>query len=128
MSWRNHSDPDGHASAIGTITPPANGTVVANADRTLSYTPKAGFTGTDTFLYAVNDGRGGSAQGSVAVIVRNRSPVAGANSVVTDANTPVRNRRPRQRQRPRRRPRARRRRHRPGPPTAPPSVNADLDD
>ena len=86
----NDSDPDGHALAVGTITQPANGTVVANADRTLRYTPKAGFTGTDTFGYALNDGRGGSVQGSVAMIVRNRQPAAGADSAATDANTPVR--------------------------------------
>src|SRR3954468_15514168 len=57
----NDSDPDGHVLAVSSATQPANGTVVVNADRTISYTPKAGFIGTDSFGYTVNDGRANTA-------------------------------------------------------------------
>ncbi len=37
-------------------TPPADGTVLLNADGSFSYTPNAGFWGTDSFSYTVTDG------------------------------------------------------------------------
>src|SRR5262249_62264372 len=36
-------------------TNPANGTLKLNGDGSFSYTPKPGFTGTDTFSYTVSD-------------------------------------------------------------------------
>ena len=55
------SDPDGHAFAISDTTDPLNGTVVVNADGTMTYTPNAGFVGVDTFTYTIcvdiTDGR-----------------------------------------------------------------------
>ncbi|MBN2270318.1 MAG: tandem-95 repeat protein, partial [Sedimentisphaerales bacterium] len=45
----------------GPTGPTANGgTVTLNGDGTFTYTPPAGFSGTDTFLYYVNDGYGNS--------------------------------------------------------------------
>ena len=85
----NYGDPDGHALGVGVTAQPANGTTVVNADRTITYTPKMGFVGTDTFGYAIYDGRGGTASGSAAVTVRNRPPVATADSAATDANRAV---------------------------------------
>jgi hypothetical protein len=85
----NDSDPDGHPLKINAVTQPANGMVVINPDKTVTYTPAPGFTGSDGFTYTVGDGRGGTAQGTVTVTVRNRPPVAGADSAATDANTPV---------------------------------------
>ncbi|MDV3470296.1 Ig-like domain-containing protein, partial [Stenotrophomonas sp. C3(2023)] len=42
------------ANPVVTIAvPPTNGTAVVNADGSLSYTPTAGFTGTDTLTYQV---------------------------------------------------------------------------
>lgn len=46
---------DNGATAIVRHTNPANGSVTVNADGTISYTPKAGFTGTDTFTYTASD-------------------------------------------------------------------------
>jgi hypothetical protein len=71
----NDTDPDGNAltvSAVGASAcatcAPASGTVVRNANNTVTYTPSAGATaGTDTFGYTVSDGRGGVAQGLVTV-------------------------------------------------------------
>ena len=43
------------ATAVVRHTSPANGTVTVNADGTFTYTPKAGFKGTDTFTYTATD-------------------------------------------------------------------------
>ncbi|HEV7256531.1 MAG TPA: Ig-like domain-containing protein [Bosea sp. (in: a-proteobacteria)] len=45
---------------------PANGTLVFNADGTYKYTPAAGFSGTDSFSYLVNDGHGGIVESVVS--------------------------------------------------------------
>ncbi|MCE8514535.1 tandem-95 repeat protein, partial [Ruegeria pomeroyi] len=52
----NDSDPDGDSLTVSGASDPANGSVVVNADNTLSYTPDANFNGTDTFTYTVSDG------------------------------------------------------------------------
>ncbi|MFC4242840.1 esterase-like activity of phytase family protein [Gryllotalpicola reticulitermitis] len=46
---------DKGATAVVRSTQPSNGTVTVNADGSFSYTPKAGFTGTDTFTYTASD-------------------------------------------------------------------------
>ena len=99
-SLANDNDPDGHALSVSAVTQPANGAAVINTDQTITYTPKAAFAGADSFAYTVCDGHGGTAQGTVAITVRNRSPVAGADSAVTDARHAGRDCGPRQRQRP----------------------------
>jgi len=52
----NDSDPEGDClTAVLTVEPTA-GTVTLNANGSFTYTPNAGFTGTDTFLYVADDG------------------------------------------------------------------------
>jgi hypothetical protein len=46
---------DDGATAVVQNTSAANGTVTVNADGTFSYTPKAGFKGTDTFTYTATN-------------------------------------------------------------------------
>ncbi|GAA4184281.1 hypothetical protein GCM10022288_04790 [Gryllotalpicola kribbensis] len=46
---------DRGATAVVRSTGPANGTATVNPDGSFSYTPKAGFTGTDTFTYTTTD-------------------------------------------------------------------------
>ena len=65
----NDADPDGDALTITAVTNPANGSVVVNANGTLTYTPAAGFTGTDTFSYTVSDGNGGTDAAQVSIVV-----------------------------------------------------------
>ena len=68
----NDTDPGGTINpATVTITGAAgNGTAIANADGTVSYTPNAGFTGVDTFRYTVNDNAGATSnQATVTVTV-----------------------------------------------------------
>jgi immune inhibitor A len=75
----NDSDPDGDALTVTGVTQPANGSAVANAGGTVTYTPASGFVGTDTFTYTVSDGRGGTSTASVTIAVTeapNRPPLA----------------------------------------------------
>jgi len=65
----NDSDPDGDELTIESVTPAANGTVVLNADSTLTYTSNTNFDGTDTFTYTVSDGHGGTDVGTVTVTI-----------------------------------------------------------
>ncbi|MDO9368144.1 MAG: tandem-95 repeat protein [Sphingopyxis sp.] len=64
----NDSDPDGDLLSVASASA-ANGTVVRNADGTLTYTPNANFNGTDTITYTVSDGKGGTTTASVTVTV-----------------------------------------------------------
>ncbi|WP_146591644.1 Ig-like domain-containing protein [Puniceibacterium confluentis] len=77
----NDSDPDGDTLTITGNTAPANGGVTNNGDGTFTYTPNAGFTGTDTFEYTVSDPAGATDTGMVTVSVGldntgNRPPIA----------------------------------------------------
>ncbi len=53
------------------VSTPANGTSRINTDRTVSYTPKTGFTGSDAFTYVVTDNFEQQAAATVAVSVPN---------------------------------------------------------
>jgi len=64
------AEPDGGPVAVAIDTPPANGTAVANADGTVTDTPTpTGRDGTDTFVYRLDDSRGGFATAAVTVSV-----------------------------------------------------------
>ncbi|RYD68314.1 MAG: tandem-95 repeat protein, partial [Sphingomonadales bacterium] len=66
----NDTDPDNDAVTLTAVGSPAHGTVVVNADNTLSYTPTTGYTGADTFTYTISDGKGGTATGTVNLTVK----------------------------------------------------------
>ncbi|SDK52403.1 type I secretion C-terminal target domain (VC_A0849 subclass), partial [Pseudomonas delhiensis] len=68
----NDSDVDGDTLSV-TSASASNGSVTVNADGTLTYTPKANFSGSDTISYTISDGHGGTASSTVAVSV---TPVA----------------------------------------------------
>ncbi|NQD94165.1 cadherin-like domain-containing protein, partial [Pseudomonas sp. CrR25] len=53
----------------------AQGSVVINANGTLTYTPNANYSGSDSISYTVSDGKGGTATSTVSVAV---TPVADA--------------------------------------------------
>ncbi len=81
----NDRDPDGDPLVLGVLGTAANGTVVPGPGRRVTYTPRAGFTGVDTFTYRIADGRGGSDEARVTVTVTatspsNRPPLAVADS------------------------------------------------
>jgi gliding motility-associated-like protein len=78
-----------------TISPqPVNGTAIVNADFTISYTPDAGFSGTETFGYQVCDQDGDCASATITVTVlaenvENHLPIATDDQATTYLNTPV---------------------------------------
>ena len=65
----NDTDTDGDAFLIQSITNPTNGTVVKNSDSQFTYTPKTGYTGSDSFNYVLSDGKGGTDTATVNVKV-----------------------------------------------------------
>ena len=84
----NDSDVDGDTLQVNTtpVVGPTNGTVVLNADGTFTYTPDPNFFGSDSFVYEVTDGNGGTAQATVNINVGavNDVPVAGDDMFVTN--------------------------------------------
>lgn len=56
----NDSDSDGslNTGSVVITLDPQNGTAVANTDGTVTYTPNAGFSGSDDFAYSVEDNEG----------------------------------------------------------------------
>ncbi|MYK46826.1 MAG: hypothetical protein F4029_11435, partial [Gammaproteobacteria bacterium] len=52
----NDTDADGDALTVASVVQPANGTAAIQSDGSVAYTPNAGFTGQDSFSYAVTDG------------------------------------------------------------------------
>lgn len=65
----NDRDDDGDELELISVTgEPANGTAQV-VDDSIEYTPAPDFVGTDTFSYALGDGRGGLASGTVTVFV-----------------------------------------------------------
>lgn len=65
----NDTDADGDALTVRLAGDAAHGTLALQADGSFSYTPAAGFTGTDEFTYVANDGTGDSAAATVTVAV-----------------------------------------------------------
>jgi Bacterial Ig domain/FG-GAP-like repeat/FG-GAP repeat len=55
----NDIDPDGDTFSILNHFQPLHGSVVVAADGTVTYTPNAGFVGTDSFAYTITDELGG---------------------------------------------------------------------
>lgn len=65
----NDTDPDFDSLVVASVTTPAIGQVVINANNALTYTPPAEYQGIDSFDYVVSDGRGGSDTGAVTLTV-----------------------------------------------------------
>jgi len=61
----NDSDPDGDPLRLTGLGLPARGTLAANPDQSVTYTPAAGFAGADEFTYTAGDGWGGTATARV---------------------------------------------------------------
>jgi gliding motility-associated-like protein/uncharacterized repeat protein (TIGR01451 family) len=63
----NDSDPEHSALTATLVTGPANGTLQLNADGTFTYTPNAGFTGTDSYVYSACDNQGACSQATATI-------------------------------------------------------------
>ena len=64
----NDTDADGDALDIISINGVDNGTVTDSAN-VLTFTPNAGYTGTEVFTYTISDGNGGTDVGSITIVV-----------------------------------------------------------
>jgi hypothetical protein len=63
------SDPEGDTFTAVLLAGPTNGTLTLNADGSFTYTPVAGFTGTDSFTYEAWDGSASSLSAQVTISV-----------------------------------------------------------
>jgi len=73
-----------NGSTVNAGTPPAHGSIVVNADRTITYTPNATYTGKDTYTYTITKNGSTSALITVTISV---VPVAVNDNDVTVVNT-----------------------------------------
>ncbi|HET9444169.1 MAG TPA: cadherin-like domain-containing protein, partial [Acidimicrobiales bacterium] len=88
----NDTDADGDPLTAEMPSDPANGSVVLNLDGSFTYTPDAGFSGTDTFTYMVHDPQNQMDTATVTITVNapsNRPPVANDDTYSTAYETPL---------------------------------------
>ena len=88
-----NADLDGDKLSVSLDTPPAHGTATVNLDKTVTYVPNTNYDGTDSFIYLLSDGNGGSDTGTVSItILPANDPPAISNLVYsheTLEDTPV---------------------------------------
>jgi hypothetical protein len=66
----NDYDPNGDTLSVISYTQGSDGTVkYSERNNNFRYTPRRGFSGTDTFTYTISDGRGSTATGTVTVTI-----------------------------------------------------------
>ncbi len=87
------SDADGDPLSYSVPTPPVSGTLTGTAPN-LTYAPNAGFSGSDSFVFQVTDGNGGTDSAMISIIVNpitpvNQPPVATDATVATTEGVPV---------------------------------------
>ena len=75
-------------TSINIVMLPANGTLIVN-DRTITYTPRTGFFGTDSFTYTVTGPGGTSAPAELTVTVGTLAPTASSLNFILPLNTPT---------------------------------------
>jgi len=87
----NSVDIDGDTLTVSStpVTGPSNGVLILSGTGTFTYTPNADFNGSDSFVYQIVDGNGGSAQALVTINVAsiNDAPVALDDALNAQPNT-----------------------------------------
>jgi autotransporter-associated beta strand protein len=81
------TDADGDPLSAKVVAGPSQGTLVLNPDGSFTYTPAAGFVGTDSFQFAASDGAADSNTGTVTLTVANIPPVANDDSYSVQQDT-----------------------------------------
>jgi DNA-binding beta-propeller fold protein YncE len=88
-------DSDGDPVAASIVTAPSHGTLLAidQATGSVVYTPRAGYSGTDSFTFAASDGTNASNPASAAIVVaspgaRRPSPTVPSGGVTRPKATP----------------------------------------
>lgn len=87
----NDTDIDGDILTVISASDPTNGSVVVNANGTITYTPDTNFHGSDSFTYTIQDtsGQPNTAMVNITVNPLNDPPVALDDSAQTDEGVPV---------------------------------------
>ncbi len=87
----NDSDPDKTPLSASLIASPSNGSLTLNPDGSFTYTPNAGWVGTDSFTYEARDGSLGSGAATVLLNVNpvNDAPVITSNGGGNSASAGV---------------------------------------
>ncbi|MGI8978866.1 MAG: Ig-like domain-containing protein [Pirellulaceae bacterium] len=85
----NDADADGDALSAALAAGPSHGELTLNADGSFSYTPEAGFAGTDSFTYTASDGTAAGNVATVTITVEdtNLAPEAKDDGYVATAET-----------------------------------------
>ena len=82
----NDEDADGDTLSATVYSDPENGTLTLNSDGSFTYTPNAGYTGSDSFTYLASDGTDTSEATTVSIVV-NTPPTAADDSYEMDEDT-----------------------------------------
>jgi len=86
----NDTDQDGNTLTAILLANPSHGSLTFSANGSFTYTPTAGYSGTDSFTYFDSDGSTTSNNATVSLTVggpANHAPVANADSYSTSFNT-----------------------------------------
>ena len=78
----NDTDSDGelNAASVAITASPQHGSATVNADGSVTYTPQAGFTGSDSLAYTVQDDQGGTSAPATLHITVTAAPVPPTSS------------------------------------------------
>ena len=87
----NDTDVEGNTLTAVLNVGPTNGTLTLNANGTFTYTPTAGYNGTDAFTYHANDGTANSNIATVTITINavNDAPVAVNDAYTTNEDSPL---------------------------------------
>ena len=87
----NDTDADGQSLTVTLVSSTTNGMLAIIPDGSFTYTPAAGFNGTDSFRYRATDGTADSAIVTVTITVGgvNDAPVAVNDSYTVSEDTPL---------------------------------------
>lgn len=77
----NDTDIDSAALSVSSASDPPHGTVVVNADGTITYTPDPGYSGADAFGYSATDGFAVSNVATVSITVEGAPPPPPASTM-----------------------------------------------
>ena len=83
----NDTDPGGHPLTAVLSAGPLHGVLALGSAGGFTYTPTAGFAGTDAFTYVASNGTQQSAAATVTLTINSSSPTAAGDSYVIAENT-----------------------------------------
>ncbi len=85
----NDTDPEGATLTAQLVTGPSHGTITLNSDGSFTYTPLAGYVGSDSFTYRASDGTTNSNTATVTISITSTGNVLFADDFTRSANPPA---------------------------------------